>query len=210
MIRVSALVLDGIECFESVENKFVVVEHVLFRDISVFSKVLSSKEFTNIENIRAQEQFCSLQGLEGDQDLRLNLHSLSVVLLVPNILALVKLIHPFIEVGTWQILGSWLRVVRFLVHGINVEVARVGSFNYRGILLRVYNKAVWDNYGGFLNHGGFLLCVNYGGNHRSFNCSVSLSRSCGDLLQLDLDGRDESDSGDKCGSESHCYDLFVL
>lgn len=68
-----------------------------------------------------------LQGLEGDEELSLDLDSFLVVVLVPNLLSLVEVVDVLVEISTWKGLsGLGMLVIRRLVTGV-FEVLRATS-----------------------------------------------------------------------------------
>ena len=101
---VSILVLPDIILISS--NSATVVRNFVVNRVDIVAKVADG----------------SLEGLEGDKDLSLNLNSLFVVVLIPNLLVLVELVDLLVEVGTWKFFTVFLGVIRLSVVASDGEV----------------------------------------------------------------------------------------
>ena len=123
-LSIRALILNTIDKVSS-RLHLGVVSILVLPDIIL----ISSNSATVVRNfvvnrvdIVAEVADGSLEGLEGDKDLSLNLNSLFVVVLIPNLLVLVELVDLLVEVGTWKFFTVFLGVIRLSVVASDGEV----------------------------------------------------------------------------------------
>ena len=123
-LSIRALILNTIDKVSS-RLHLGVVSILVLPDIILISSnsaTIVRNFFVNRVDIVAEVVDGSLEGLEGDKDLSLNLNSLFVVVLIPNLLVLVELVDLLVEVGAWKFFTVFLGVIRLSVVASNGEV----------------------------------------------------------------------------------------
>ena len=91
------------------------------------TQVLLRKEILDVDKVFRHVSDLGLEGLQSDHDFCLDLDSLIVVRLMPDLLHIVKLKDLLVEVGAGELVWSWAQVVILLVVLV-IEVAVVGRW----------------------------------------------------------------------------------
>lgn len=123
-LSIRALILNTVDKVSSCLHLGVVLI-LVFPDIILISSnsaLVVGNFVVNRVDIVADVADGSLEGLEGDKDLSLNLNSLFVVVLIPNLFVLVELVDLLVEVGAWKFFTVFLGVIGLSVVASNGEV----------------------------------------------------------------------------------------
>ena len=106
------------------EQEVLDIERDLDQLFRLDTQVLLRKEILDVDKVFRHVSDLGLEGLQSDHNFRLDLHSLIVVRLMPDLLHIVKLIDLLVEVGAGELVRSWAQVVILLVVRV-IEVAVV-------------------------------------------------------------------------------------
>lgn len=124
MLSIHAIILRGSDSINDLSD-------MNLADIDIFiilmvakSKVLMFNELRDVPDVGCQVLNRDFHSFEGDQDFSFSLDSLSVVLLIPNLLVFIEFIHLLIEIGSGELFWRWQIVVIWTVIW-DLKVARV-------------------------------------------------------------------------------------
>ena len=121
---VVAFILNTSNKVSSLDVGFLVGSQVIVNVllVSTNSLILAFGPFTDGADIVGEVVDVGLKGLKSNKHLSLNLDSLLVVVLVPNLVCFVELVDLSVKVSSWQNLTVLLTVIRCLVVASNREV----------------------------------------------------------------------------------------